>query len=415
MKILHTADWHLGNTFHGHSRHEEHEHFLAWLLETLKEQQPDVMLLAGDIFDSPNPSAAAENLFYKFLHDATTAVSGLQVIVCAGNHDSGGRIEAPQALLYSHNIYVRGTLRRTEEDEPDYAEHVIPVSLKTSSEAVAVVFALPYLRSGDYATGMSQEEGLKECFKQMERELKHSDFRGLPVIVCAHFYAAGSEIMSSEHSERLVVGGQDCVELKNICPSAAYMALGHIHKPQQVGSKGWYSGSALPMSFSEKNYKHGVNMVELDADGEVNVSRVDYAPLRSLLSVPNKGAASVSDILAAIEDLPERKKNDDGTTWPYLELRVRESRPEPQLLHEVTETLTHKAARFCRMVREVAAIKTEDKTDEISDIDMRIEPEDMARSVFRTRYHEEMPEEMLKRLREAIEVSVSDNKNNDQQ
>ena len=171
MKILHTADWHLGNTFHGHSRHEEHEHFLAWLLETLKEQQPDVMLLAGDIFDSPNPSAAAENLFYKFLHDATTAVSGLQVIVCAGNHDSGGRIEAPQALLYSHNIYVRGTLRRTEEDEPDYAEHVIPVSLKTSSEAVAVVFALPYLRSGDYATGMSQEEGLKECFKQMEREL----------------------------------------------------------------------------------------------------------------------------------------------------------------------------------------------------------------------------------------------------
>ena len=413
MKILHTADWHLGNSFHGHSRQEEHEHFLAWLLDTLKEQQPDVLLLAGDIFDSPNPSAAAENLFYKFLHDATAAVSGLQIIVCAGNHDSGGRIEAPQALLYSHNIYVRGTLRRNDKDEPDYAEHIIPVSLRTSQEAVAVVFAMPYLRSGDYALGLSQEEGLKECFKQMERELKHGDFRGLPIIVCAHFYAAGAEIVSSEHSERLVVGGQDCVEADRICPQASYIALGHIHKSQQVGGKCWYSGSALPMSFSEKNYRHGVNMVELDDDGETSVSRLEYSPLRRLVSIPERGAASVDDILHAIGNLPERTKNDDGSTWPYLELRVRESRPEPQLLHDVTEALSHKAARFCRMVREVAAMKADNNTKESLDVDMRIEPEDLARRVFFGRYHEDMPESMLSRLREAIEKSLTDDKNND--
>lgn len=402
MKILHTADWHLGNTFHGHSRLQEHEHFLAWLLQVVRDEQPDVVLLAGDVFDTPNPSASAENLFYKFLNDATEAVGGLQIVVCAGNHDSGGRLEAPESLLYTHNIYVRGTLRRTAEDEPDYAAHIIPVSLRTDPEARAVVFAMPYLRSGDYALGLSQDEGIREAFRQMERELRRSDFRGLPVVVCAHFYAAGAEVVASEHSERLVVGGQDCVDAAKVCPQAAYVALGHIHKAQQVGSRSWYSGSALPMSFSEKAYVHGVNVVELDADGEVAVRRIGYEPLRRLVSIPASGAADVGQLLEDIAALPDRKKGDDGDAWPYVELRVRESRPEPGLLHSVTEALGEKAVRFCRMTREMPEAKELESPDADAGAAVQMEPEDMAQHVFRSRYHEPMPEPMLSRLREAM-------------
>ncbi len=405
MKILHTADWHLGNTFHSHSRLQEHEHFLSWLVGTLSEEEPDVVLLAGDIFDSPNPSASAENLFYKFLHDATDAVPGLQIVVCAGNHDSGGRLEAPEALLYTHNIYVRGTLRRNENDNPDYAAHIIPVSLRSDPEAKAVVFAMPYLRSGDYALGLTQEEGIREAFKQMERELKRSDFGGLPVVVCAHFYAAGAEVVESEHSERLVVGGQDCVDADKVCPKAAFLALGHIHKAQQVGARSWYSGSALPMSFSEKKYVHGVNIVSLDADGEASVVRKTYKPLRPLVSIPEKGAASVEQLLNDIEALPNRKKDDEGADWPYVELRVRESRPEPGLLHAVTEALSEKAVRFCRMTREVAEASKRDKAETDNKQVTQLEPADLAQRVFESRYHEPMPKDMLSRLQEAIDAT----------
>ena len=102
MKILHTADWHLGNTFHAHSRLNEHKHFLRWLLGVLKERQPDALLITGDVFDSPNPSAAAEELLYDFLLRATLTVPGLQVVMTAGNHDSGSGLMflCPYVLLF---------------------------------------------------------------------------------------------------------------------------------------------------------------------------------------------------------------------------------------------------------------------------------------------------------------------------
>ena len=124
MKIIHTSDWHLGNSFHGHSREAEHAHFLGWLTEKLTQQQPDALIISGDIFDSANPSAAAENMFYEFLARAGEVVKGIQVVVIAGNHDSGGRLEAPAGLLKMHNVYVRGMLKTTPDGEPDYESYV---------------------------------------------------------------------------------------------------------------------------------------------------------------------------------------------------------------------------------------------------------------------------------------------------
>ena len=147
MKILHTADWHLGNIFHGHNRICEHQHFLTWLLATLRTERPDALVIAGDIFDSPNPSATAEEMLYNFLVDASEAVQGMQIIAIAGNHDSAGRIDAPAQLLKRHKIYVRGTLpRNTETVEIDYDELILPLSSKEDDEAQVVCLAVPYLR-----------------------------------------------------------------------------------------------------------------------------------------------------------------------------------------------------------------------------------------------------------------------------
>ena len=371
MNILHTADWHLGNIFHGHDRTAEHRHFLDWLLGVLRERKPDALIVAGDVFDSPNPSAAAERLFYDFLEAATEAVDGLQVVVTAGNHDSAGRLEAPAALLERHHIYIRGVVRRTEKDEPDLARHIIPLGRRESDEAACVCFALPYLRSSDYPAGLSAEEGLRHFFDGLWRTLKKSDYRGLPVVVAAHFYAAGADICESEHSERLVVGGQDAVAA-DVTGRAAYVALGHIHKAQRVGE----------------------------------VEQLPYEPQRALVSIPDSGALRPAELAGAIAALPRRHKDDDGSCWPYVELRVAEEQPEPGLLREVGAALADRAALFCRMVREQPGAAPADDAPATVEALQTLSPLDMARLVFRERYGADMPEALTERFKRAEEAAA---------
>lgn len=402
MKLIHTADWHLCNSFHRHDREGEFTHFLRWMLETLRQQQPDALLISGDVFDSANPSARAEEMFYQFLNDATETVPGIQIVITAGNHDSAGRLEAPQALLKTHNIYVRGLIHRNEEGEIDFDEYLLPLSLRDNAEARVVCFAIPYLRSGDYPAGMSVEEGLRYFLNGLQKRFRKSPFKALPTVACAHYYAAGADINAEEHSERLVVGGQDRVDADIMGEGFSYVALGHIHKAQQVSSNTYYAGSALPMSFSERFYHHGVEMVEIGEDGETVVSHLEYNPLRHLLTIPAKGSAVPATIMDEICKLPEREKKDNGEAWPYLELRVLEEQPEPNFLHEVTEALSTKAVLFCRMTRETpkTSSPTSATTESIETI-RNLTPMEMAQMVFDSRYGSEMPDSLRLRFEQA--------------
>lgn len=418
MKIIHTADWHLGNVFHGHTRYAEHEHFLKWLLNTLREQQPDVLLLTGDVYDSANPSAQAEKLLYNFLLQATSAVPGLQVVLTAGNHDSARRLEAPAELLKQHNIYVRGTIRMDDEGKPDFDHYLLPLSSRQSSEAECVCFALPYLRTGDYPSALSPEEGLNYYFENLHKRLKKSNFKGLPVVVAAHFYAAGAEICENEHSERLVVGGQDCVSAEVVGRGVSYTALGHIHKSQPVRGQQsiFYAGSALPMSFSEINYSHGVMCIDLDTDGKASVQRLTYTPLRTLRCIPanKQQKATVAEVMEEIAQLPTRSKHDEGLNWPYLEINIEEKQPEPSLMHDVMEALADKAVLFCRMVR------VRQQTDEAqnaatmglsAEAMQSISPLKLACDHFRARYGEDMPEPLIERFKQAEHTALNEEQN----
>ena len=112
MKIIHTADWHIGQTFFGYDRFQEHQYFLDWLTDQITTQQIDVLLISGDIFDVANPSAQAQRQFYRFLRRVTEQNPGLQIILIAGNHDSASRLETPIPLLEEMNIQIRGTVRK---------------------------------------------------------------------------------------------------------------------------------------------------------------------------------------------------------------------------------------------------------------------------------------------------------------
>ena len=414
MKILHTADWHLGNTFHGHTRTEEHRHFFDWLLNIIRERQPDALLITGDVFDSANPSAQAEELLYNFLLSATTLLPGLQIVLTAGNHDSAGRIEAPAALLKTHNVYVRGTIHYTDEDEPDFEHYILPLSERGNSEARCVCFAVPFLRCGDYPAGMTPEEGMEYYFKKMQKIFRKSEFKKLPVIAAAHFYAAEAEICEEEHSERLVIGGQDCINPAVLGDRISYTALGHIHKPQQVheGRNVYYAGSPLPMSFSEIHYQQGVNEVELYEDGDCEVTRLTYHPLRRLQCIPAQGKAGTADeVFHEISELPRRKKGDDGNDWPYLEVRIEELQPEPTLLHDVMEALGDCAVHFCRMVRvNRGRTHADDSENEALTAETLhcVSPLQMARRFFDTRYGNDMPQELIDRFKQAEEAAQTE-------
>ena len=409
MKIIHTADWHLGNTFHSHDRSAEFSHFLSWLVLTIQEEQADALILTGDVFDNANPPASAEQMYYNFLLEATTAVPGLQIVVIAGNHDSASRLEAPSSLLLRHNVMVRGRVNRTEKDSADYAQLLVRLhSLSCDSDSLLCA-AVPYLRQSDLAQGKTFQQSIKIFFKELMQKAKSAAGKHTPILLAAHLYGVGAELASSEHSERVIVGGQECVDAAEISDGADYVALGHIHKAQKVAGREHirYCGSALPMSFTEKGYSHGVDCVVFSDDG-VELNRIPYHPLCSLLSIPKTGAATPDEAIEMIEALPDKRKGDSVECYPYLEIKIKENAPEISLARRVVEALDGKAVRFCRIIREAGTEKT------ISDIDKKAEtlgnitPLQMAQRIYSSHFSEEMPEKFKSLFAKAEEKAATD-------
>ena len=149
MKILHTADWHLGQLFHEYDRTYEHQQFLNWLVTTIKDQQIHVLIVSGDVFDLTNPSAACIKMFYTFLNRVVKINPDVQIIITAGNHDSASRLESPKPLLESSNIHIVGIIEKDEHGNVDYHKLIIPLKNR-SGDTKALCLAVPFLRMGDY-------------------------------------------------------------------------------------------------------------------------------------------------------------------------------------------------------------------------------------------------------------------------
>lgn len=411
MKFIHTADWHLGNIFHGHRRVDEHVHFFDWLLAQIEAHQPDALLVTGDVFDMANPSADAERAYYNFLSRASALLPGMNIIIIAGNHDSAARLEAPAALLADRGIFVVGTPRVDEKREPNVDPMFVPLTRRGEEVAACVVFAVPYLRSTDYPTGLTPEEGLRLYFDKLHQMHRQSGFRSLPIIVAGHFYAGGAEMMAEGRSERIVVGGADCVNANVVGrEGVSYVALGHIHRQQILTYDPMtaYSGSALPMSFSEKHYRHSVNLVELDHEGAPLVQQLHYEPQRTLMTIPEQGACTAEEALRLIEQLPTRKAESQATD-PYLEIRIAETHPQPELAHTLFNALAPKAVRFCAIKRERTGRDEAIEAPKLTIDELRtIEPLAMAERLYLDRFGEAMPEALALRFNRALEDALDE-------
>lgn len=413
IRILHTADWHLGQTFFGYDRVEEHVHFLQWLARELKENKIDVLLVAGDVFDVSNPSAASQRMFYHFIRQVAEENPKLQLVVVAGNHDSAARLEAPVPLLQEMRTEIRGIVRK-HEGEIDY-DHLI-VELKNSEgEVEALCLAVPFLRQGDYPVvatdGNPYAEGVKELYVRLQERALQRRKDGQALVAVGHLQATGSEIAERDFSERTIIGGLECVSPDTFTEQIAYTALGHIHKSQRVSGREnvRYAGSPLPMSFAEREYHHGVVIVTLAEGWAVEIEKREYIPLVGLLSVPRGKAATPEEVLEELAHLPlaseeaEGEQTERSLHFPYLEIKVLLTEPEPMLRQQIEEAIADKAVRLARIVSVYRQAEENTLEEEVLAAGLQeMNPLQIVKATFENTYQSEMPEELERLFQQAM-------------
>ena len=269
LKILHTSDWHLGRTLYGRKRYREFEGFLNWLAEVIDREEVDVLLVAGDVFDTSTPGNRAQELYYRFLYQVANSTCN-HVVVTAGNHDSPSFLNAPRELLKAINVHVIGSVTENPEDE---------VLLLRNQDGCPelIVCAVPYLRERDIRVAEPGEsiedkerrliEGIRAHYADvaaLAEQMRAGIDRSVPIVAMGHLFTAGGQTVDGDGVRELYVGSLARVSAGIFPENLNYLALGHLHLPQKVnGSKIMrYSGSPLPMGFGEARQQKSVCLVE---------------------------------------------------------------------------------------------------------------------------------------------------------
>jgi DNA repair protein SbcD/Mre11 len=407
MRLLHTSDWHLGQTLHNYDRAYEHQCFLDWLVETIVAEQADALLVAGDVFDNANPSAQAQRQLYRFVQQARARAPWLQVVIIAGNHDSPGRLEAPVPLLEVHGATVVGSVPRAAGGDVDLDRLLVPLADRSGAVKVWCM-AVPFLRPGDVPRLAELGDGIDPylhgvalLYRQVFERARSRCGDGQAIVAMGHCHMVDGQA-SIDSERRIVIGGTDALPASMFDASIAYAALGHLHLAQRVGQKDHlrYCGSPLPLSFSETDYQHQVLRIDLDGCSVREVAGIRVPRAVGLMRVP-AAPAPLDQVLAALEalalpDLPEHAR-------PYLEVRVLLERPEPGLRTQVEAAIAGKPVRLAK-IEPVRKVATAAPLEDAMTLDQlaQLKPDDIFRRLYQQRYGEEAPAEQLSAFTELM-------------
>jgi exonuclease SbcD len=400
MRLLHTSDWHLGQTLHHFDRSYEHQCFLDWLVATIVAEQADVLLIAGDVFDNANPSAAAQRQLYRFLQQARARAPQLQVVIIAGNHDSAGRLEAPGPLLEAHGATVVGNVVRGADGEIDLERLLVPLHDR-AGVLKAWCLAIPFLRPGDLPRVEAGAEGaapylhgIALLYQQAYALAQSKCANGEAVLAMGHCHMVDGQA-SQDSERRIVIGGTEALPATMFDPTLAYAALGHLHLAQRVGKKEHlrYCGSPLPLSFAEVGYQHQVLRIDLDGCRARAIASLPVPRAVELLRVPAQPAplAEALAALAALElaDLPPHAQ-------PFLEVRVLLDAPEPGLRAQVEAALAGKPVRLAK-IEPTRRVTTAAPAADAMTLDQlaQLQPDDIFRRLYRQRFDADAPGDQL--------------------
>ena len=325
MKILHTSDWHLGRSLYGRKRYDEFSAFLDWLSNTIQEEGVDALLVSGDVFDTSTPSNKAQELYYRFLCRVSISCCR-HIVLIAGNHDSPSFLNAPKELLRALNVHVVGAVTDNPEDEV--------IVLHKDEQPEAIVCAVPYLRDKDIRTVEPGEtiddkntklvEGLKKHYadvcdiaKQKQTEFEHDGHTGIPIVAMGHLFTAGGKTVDGDGVRELYIGSLAHVGVDTFPSLIDYLALGHLHIPQAVGSAEHirYCGSPIPIGFGEAAQKKKVILIEFN-NTTPDIQEIQVPCFQQLVRI----VGSLDDIHAQVEQL----KKEESRAWLEIEYTGRD-------------------------------------------------------------------------------------------
>jgi exonuclease SbcD len=279
MNILHTSDWHLGRMLYGRKRYQEFAAFLDWLLELVEQQSVDVLIVAGDIFDTTTPSNKAQSLYYRFLARLSHSCCR-HVVVVGGNHDSPSFLEAPKALLQFLDIHIIGAAQEQPEDE-------VLLLRDAQDQLELIVCAIPYLRDRDIrqaAAGESLSEkdqkmiaGIRAHYQRtfdIAQNYQQAHHTQVPIIATGHLFTSGGQTVEGDGVRELYVGSLAQAPASIFPAELDYVALGHLHVPQKVQGQEHirYSGSPIAMGFGEAKQQKSVCLVRFQSEGNEPVT-----------------------------------------------------------------------------------------------------------------------------------------------
>lgn len=325
MKLLHTSDWHLGQKLLHREREEEHQLALDWLMDTVIKEEIDILIVAGDVFDISNPPNVARRMYYRFLN-RLVQTSCRYLIVTGGNHDSPSMLEAPQELLKTFNFWVLGA---APEDPNDQLVEI----RNDEGELEAVIAAVPFLRDRDLSYGVSGEGGLDRIERIREGLARHYDHlaalikerypEDIPAIATGHLYASGAE--ASDRQDNIYIGDKENIKAERFSPVFDYVALGHIHRPQKIGgeSRIRYSGSLIPLSFSETKDEKGVYILNFEGKSLQHV-RFEKLPVFRRLK-------TIEGSLTEVEEKLKQFEAKERSLTPWVEVIINTDELIPRL------------------------------------------------------------------------------------
>lgn len=323
MKIFHTSDWHLGRTLYGKKRYAEFEAFLNWLIEQIKLKSPDLLIVAGDIFDTTTPSNKAQELYYQFLCKVAANTSCQHIVLVGGNHDSPTLLNAPKELLKQLKIHVVGNI------SPDYRDDVL--ALKDSHGITqALVCAIPYLRDRDirileeYELAADKDKNFMQAIQDYYAKvcehaalLRNQLANPVPIIATGHLFVSGGKTLKDDGVRELYVGSLAQFGANDFPKNIDYLALGHLHVPQLVaGLENYrYSGSPLAMGFGEAHQQK--ILIEADINvGQVTINEIAIPKFQHLERI----AGDLNEIKLALTILINR----DESIWGEVDYTGRE-------------------------------------------------------------------------------------------
>ncbi|MDH5381318.1 MAG: exonuclease SbcCD subunit D C-terminal domain-containing protein [Cyclobacteriaceae bacterium] len=341
-KILHTADWHIGKKLHDYDMLGVHRQFFDWLAQVVKEEKIDLLLVSGDVFDQANPTNEARSLYYSFL--GTLCTLNCKVVITGGNHDSPSMLNATDEILKYLNINVVGNFPVKKEDV------LIPLQNQAQNPFL-VIAAIPFLRDADIRSFSINEteadrlqqirEGIKNVF-DATLELSQKVYPKVPVIAMGHLYVQGASISESERE--IQVGNLAGFDVAEFNSGYSYVALGHIHKPQNVSgdNRVVYSGSPLPLSFSETNDRKRIIILEWEGS-EFEFTEMEIPRFVHLLQI--KGTYE------HIEKALYKRLEENFDTDTLIELHMIEeeySIEKPVMLEQLVESFKPEKARIIK-------------------------------------------------------------------